>query len=47
MQRMIARLHDFYPIELVCDDEVAPFYEANGARRLTGFGWRNYERLDP
>lgn len=33
MRRILARLHDRYMIDLVCDDDLVPFYERQGLTR--------------
>jgi GNAT superfamily N-acetyltransferase len=43
---MLDRLKDCYMIDLVCDDDVASFYERLGGTRLTAVSWRNYDNLD-
>lgn len=43
VQRMLALLAPLYSIDIVCDPEVAPFYEKLGMQRLTGMAWRNRE----
>ena len=42
--RMVARLHDLYAIDLVCDPDVEPFYEKLGFQRVGGMCVRNYDR---
>jgi len=44
VRRMLEQLRDFYSIDLLCDEDVQPFYERLGMRRATGMLWRNYER---
>jgi ribosomal protein S18 acetylase RimI-like enzyme len=44
VRRMLKQLRDFYSIDLLCDEDVQPFYERLGMRRATGMLWRNYER---
>lgn len=41
MGRMLATLETVYSVDLVCDPDVAPFYDRCGAVRLVGCGWRN------
>jgi ribosomal protein S18 acetylase RimI-like enzyme len=41
VNRMLVRLRTCYSIDLVCDDDVVPFYERLGGTRLTGVAWRN------
>jgi ribosomal protein S18 acetylase RimI-like enzyme len=45
MRRLLARLGDRYSIDLVCDPDLVPFYEALGGTRLAAIGWRNPEVL--
>jgi ribosomal protein S18 acetylase RimI-like enzyme len=43
VRRMRERLADLYMVDLLCDDEVAPFYErVGGFQRAGGFALRNY-----
>ncbi len=44
MKRMLDKLGDFYAVDLICDPELQPFYEACGMKRATGMMVRNYER---
>lgn len=41
VRRMLGLLVDIYMIDLICDVDVAPFYERLGLVRLTGMAWRN------
>jgi GNAT superfamily N-acetyltransferase len=43
---LLERLRDCYMIDLVCDDDVVPFYERLGGTRLAAVAWRNHHRLD-
>lgn len=43
VQRTIAQLNDIYAIDLMCDENVVPFYEKLGMSRATGMVIRNYE----
>ena len=45
VERMLVRLRDCYMIDLVCDDDVAAFYERVGGQRFNAVVWRNYGRL--
>lgn len=46
LETMTARLASCYMIDLVCDDDVAGFYERCGSTRVgAAVVWRNYERL--
>jgi hypothetical protein len=40
---MLDRLATLYSVDIVCDSDVAPFYERLGLQRLTGMAWRNRE----
>ena len=42
---LLERLDACYMIDLVCDEEVVPFYERLGGTRVVGIAWRNYARL--
>lgn len=42
---LLDRLHECYMIDLVCDDDVVPFYERLGGTRLNAVAWRNHDRL--
>ena len=44
VRRMLERLEQLYMIDLVCDPEVAPFYEKLGMRRMPAMVVRNQER---
>lgn len=41
MRRMLDRMWDRYAIDLVADDDVAPFYERLGGTRGRALMWRN------
>ncbi|MBM3134089.1 MAG: GNAT family N-acetyltransferase [Chloroflexi bacterium] len=43
VSRMLERLKQFYMIDLLCDEELQPFYESLGMHRAVGMLWRNYE----
>jgi ribosomal protein S18 acetylase RimI-like enzyme len=43
VRRMLDELSDLYMVDLLCDDDVAPFYERiDGMIRVGGFCVRNY-----
>lgn len=42
---MLEQLRSCYMIDLVCDDDVVPFYERLGGTRLNAVAWRNHDRL--
>ncbi len=44
VRRMLARLKDFYMIDLTCDPDKQPFYASLGMKPATGMMIRNYER---
>lgn len=43
VRRMLGTLEHMYAIDLVCDEPVAPFYEAIGFDRCVGMIKRNYD----
>ncbi|MEZ4521805.1 MAG: GNAT family N-acetyltransferase [Thermomicrobiales bacterium] len=43
-RRMIASLQHLYQIDLMCDDDVRPFYERLGMKPAGGMIIRNYDR---
>lgn len=43
VKRLLQHLHNFYMIDLLCDEELQPFYERAGMRRATGMLLRNYQ----
>ncbi|GGR36638.1 GNAT family N-acetyltransferase [Deinococcus ruber] len=43
-RRILDDLTNLYMIDVMCDKEVAPFYERLGLRRATGVIRRNYSR---
>jgi ribosomal protein S18 acetylase RimI-like enzyme len=44
VRRMLDSLKHLYSIDLMCDDDVIPFYERLGLRRCGGMIYRNYEQ---
>lgn len=44
VRQMLVRLEQVYMIDLICDDDVMPFYERLGLRRYGGMIKRNYDR---
>jgi ribosomal protein S18 acetylase RimI-like enzyme len=44
VRRMLEQLRGYYSIDLICDEDVQPFYERLGMRRATGMLYRNYDR---
>lgn len=45
LRRMVSSLETIYAVDIVCDGEVAKFYQAQGFSRLVGMAKRNYENL--
>jgi GNAT superfamily N-acetyltransferase len=41
VRRMLALVADLYAVDVVCDEDLAPFYERFGLQRLTGMALRN------
>jgi len=44
VRRILADLDHLYAVDLVCDEDVVPFYESLGLTRLTAMGRRRYDR---
>jgi ribosomal protein S18 acetylase RimI-like enzyme len=44
VEKMLARLRDFYMVDLLCDADLQLFYEKFDIRRGTGMFFRNYDR---
>lgn len=42
--RMLEELRGLYMIDLLCDEELQPYYERFGMQRATGMLMRNYDR---
>ncbi len=42
---MLALLEGTYMVDLCCDEELVPFYERFGMRRLAGMGLRDLDAL--
>lgn len=42
---MLEELGELYSVDLVCDEDLEPFYESLGGHPLLGFGWRNRAAL--
>lgn len=42
-KRMLGSLDHLYSIDLMCDEDVVPFYEKLGLRQLGGMAFRHYE----
>jgi ribosomal protein S18 acetylase RimI-like enzyme len=47
MRLVLARLGDRYSIDLVCDSDLAPFYDCLGGVQGTAMLWRNRDALEP
>jgi GNAT superfamily N-acetyltransferase len=45
VRRLLDQLAECYIVDLVCDDDVVPFYERIGGTRLNAVAWRRYDRL--
>ena len=45
VRRMLEELQQLYMIDLLCDEDVQPFYERFEMRRAQGMFIRNYDRL--
>jgi len=46
VRRLMAALDDLYMLDLVCDEDVVPFYERLGLTRLAGMARRHPAALD-
>ena len=44
VSKMLEQLKDYYAVDLLCDENLQPYYEHRGMRRATGMFIRNYER---
>ena len=44
MRRLLAALDDHYMIDLLCDEDVQPYYARLGMQTTTGMAVRNYDR---
>lgn len=42
-KHLLDSLSHLYSIDLICDEDVQPFYEKLGMRRYSGMVWRKYE----
>ncbi|MFN8374716.1 MAG: GNAT family N-acetyltransferase [Anaerolineae bacterium] len=43
-RRLLDGLRHLYSIDLICDEDVQPFYERLGMQRYSGMVYRNYDR---
>jgi hypothetical protein len=41
---MLAKLENLYSVDLMCDEDVQPFYERLGLQRYSGMVLRNFKR---
>lgn len=44
VRRMLAKLHEYYAIDLCCDEELQAYYERLGLTRSVGMMRRNFQR---
>ncbi|MEM9954667.1 MAG: GNAT family N-acetyltransferase [Chloroflexota bacterium] len=44
VKRMLASLDHLYSVDLMCDNDLIPYYEKFGLHRATGMLQRNYDR---
>lgn len=44
VKRIMAKLSDFYMIDLVCDEALVPYYEKLGLKPTRAMSFRNYSR---
>jgi hypothetical protein len=44
VRKMLEQLRDYYAVDLLCDEDLQPYYEQMGMRRATGMFLRNYDR---
>jgi ribosomal protein S18 acetylase RimI-like enzyme len=44
VKKMLEQLKEFYAVDLLCDEDLQPYYEHLGMRRATGMFRRNYDR---
>ncbi|WP_059106131.1 GNAT family N-acetyltransferase [Shouchella shacheensis] len=44
MEEILADLEDFYMIDLLCEEELQPYYEGLGMRKARGMMKRNYKK---
>ena len=44
VRRMIDKLKDFYMVDLICDDDLRPFYKGFGMEPFGGMVIRNFGR---
>jgi ribosomal protein S18 acetylase RimI-like enzyme len=43
VRRMLGSLSHLYSVDVICDEDVQPFYERLGMRPYTGMIYRNYD----
>ncbi|MCB8932539.1 MAG: GNAT family N-acetyltransferase [Chthonomonadaceae bacterium] len=46
LRRMTQTLEGHYAVDVLCDEDVAAFYESRGFRRCVGMALRNYEHQE-
>ncbi len=44
VNKMLQQLQEYYAVDLLCDENLQPYYEQMGMRRATGMLLRNYDR---
>jgi len=44
VRKMLEQLQDYYAVDLLCDEDLQPYYEQMGMRRAAGMFLRNYDR---
>ncbi|MEA1980912.1 MAG: GNAT family N-acetyltransferase [candidate division Zixibacteria bacterium] len=44
VKRILYQLKDFYMIDLACDDNLIPFYNKLGMKKIRAMGIRNYDK---
>lgn len=44
VNRMLEQLKDFYMIDLVCDENLVPFYNKFGLKKFSAMGVRNFNQ---
>ena len=46
LREMRQKLSGYYMVDVVCDEELVPFYEEQGFRRMPAISLRDYEKQD-
>jgi len=44
VRKMLEQLQGYYAVDLLCDEDLQPYYEQMGMRRAAGMFLRNYDR---